>query len=247
MRKVFKDQFTFPTLLAIGSALNLLLYLGIGRSAFLLAPVYLAIRLVDTILQTCGYSHNALIDEVVPTKVSAQYPSADGKFGSKAADGSVCVFMIGARVNHPLGIFAPGFKKLADYFEEMTRDVEKHADEHDFLGSQHWISDGQRETSNEIMAVMYFKTLEGLHKYAHGPLHREGWNWWNQNLAKHGHIGIWHEVFVAPKGAWETIYINSQPVGFGATHFPVKTESGVEWRNSLVDATRGKPSLAVAK
>jgi hypothetical protein len=126
-----------------------------------------------------------------------------------------------------MGMSALGFKKLADYFEAMTRDVEKQAEEHNYLGSQLCISDGQCETSNEIMSGMYFKLSDGLHRYAHGPLHREGWRWWNSSLAKHSHIGIGHEMFVAPKGACETIYINSQPVGLGAAQFPVKTEGGL--------------------
>ena len=237
--QMLKDQFTFNTLLAFGAALNYLLYLSIGPSAFIVAPLYLLLRLVDTLLQTFGVLRNVLNDQVIPTKVSAQYPSSDGTFTAQPADGSICVFMIGARTNHPLGLFAPGYKKLGDYFEAMTRDVEAQAETYEYLGSQHWVSEGQRDTNNELMSVMYFKTSEGLHKYAHGPLHREGWNWWNKNLAKHPHIGIWHEVFVAPKGAWETIYINSQPLGLGAAQFPVSTKDGRQWRSSLVDATRG--------
>jgi hypothetical protein len=48
-----------------------------------------------------------------------------------------------------------------------------------------------------------------------------------------------HEIFVAPKGHWESIYINSEPLGLGAATFPVKTETGTMWQNSLVDASRG--------
>jgi hypothetical protein len=237
---MLKDQFTFSSLLAIGATLNFVLYLAIGRTAFILAPLLLTARTIDAILQAYGIRHNPYMDHVLKgPKMSAQYPSSDGSFSSKPANGQVVVFLIGARNNHPLGILAPGWKELGRYFASMTKEVEKKAAEYDYLGSQHWVSEGQRATGNEVMSVMYFKTSEGLHKYAHGPLHREGWNWWNKTEAQHAHLGIWHEIFVAPKGHWESIYINSQPLGLGATTFPVKTESGVVWQNPLVDASKG--------
>ena len=91
------------------------------------------------------------------------------------------------------------------------------------------------------MTVMFFKTPEGIHKYAHGKLHKEGWAWWNKTEAQHPYIGIWHEIFVSPRGMWESIYINDTPMGFGATQFPVKDkETGkTVWQSPLVDASRG--------
>lgn len=237
---MWKDQFHFSSILALGATLNILLYLAIGRIALILAPLLLVVRFVDALLQTYGFRRNPLMDHVLAgTKLSAQYPAADGSFGNKAANDQVVIFTIGARCNHPLGIFAPGYKQLGDYFDAMVTKVEKNAVEFDYLGSQHWVADGQRSTGNEIMTVMFFKNVDGLHKFAHAPLHREGWDWWNKTESQHGHIGIWHEVFVAPKGHWETIYINSQPLGLGATTFPIKTESGLVWQNPLVDAKKG--------
>jgi hypothetical protein len=55
-----------------------------------------------------------------------------------------------------------------------------------------------------------------------------------------------HEVFQAPKGLWEGVYINFQPTLLGATTYlkrGEKTESGQvrnEWVSGLLDATRGK-------
>lgn len=138
-----------------------------------------------------------------------------------------------------MGALAPGLKELGNYFEAMIKDVESNAEKYTYLGSSSWIANAERPTNNELMTIIYFKTSEGLHNYAHGDLHREGWNWWNKNVAGFNHISIWHEVFVAPKGHWENIYINTRPLLMGATTFPVKTEEGTKWISPVVDASRG--------
>lgn len=57
--------------------------------------------------------------------------------------------------------------------------------------------------------------MESLHAFAQGPAHRAGWNWWNRTVKQHPHIGIMHEVYAAPKGHWENIYVNCPPFGMG--------------------------------
>jgi len=240
---LLKDQFAFTSILAIGALLISLLHLAIGSKAFFLAPLLLGVRVVDALLQTWGLKKNPYMEHVLKgPKMSGQYPNAStGLFGNNPADGQVVVFMIGARNNHPLGLFADGWKELGDYFKRMVSEIEKNAEEYGYLGAQGWTADGERATSNETMTVMFFKSPEGIHKYAHGQLHKEGWQWWNKTESKHAHIGIWHEIFVAPKGMWETIYINSQPLGFGSSYFPIKGKDGeTVWQNPLVDASRGK-------
>jgi hypothetical protein len=89
-----------------------------------------------------------------------------------------------------MGAFAPGFKELGDYFTNMIKDVESYAEKYTYLGSSDWIANAERSTGNEVMSVMYFKTSEGLHAYAHGELHGEAWNWWNKTVGSHAYIGI---------------------------------------------------------
>jgi hypothetical protein len=54
-----------------------------------------------------------------------------------------------------------------------------------------------------------------------------------------------HEVFEAPRGMWEAVYINFQPTLLGATSYLKKggkMEAGKvadEWVSPLVDANRG--------
>jgi hypothetical protein len=96
------------------------------------------------------------------------------------------------------------------------------------------------------MIISYWRSLEAVHAYAHSPLHREAWLWWDKTLPAHKHIGFMHEVFEAPKGMWEGVYINFQPVLLGATTYlkrGVKTEGGKvedEWVSGLLDANRGR-------
>jgi hypothetical protein len=166
--QILKEQFKFTSILAIGAILLTILHLAIGSKAVLLAPLLLLIRFVDALLQTYGIRKNPYMDQVlVGPKNSAQYVNGlTGLFSNKAADGQVVCFMIGARNNHPMGVVAPGWRKLGDYFEKMVAEVEKDAEEYGFLGAQGWVGDGTRATSNEVMTVMFFKSTEGIHKYA---------------------------------------------------------------------------------
>lgn len=113
-----------------------------------------------------------------------------------------------------MGFLAPGAHHIADYFVKMAKYIEKNAEEFDFLGQSNWVS-SERAAGNELLTIMYFRSVEGLHKFAHHDVHRQGWNWWNKNIKDMPHQSIWHEVFVAPKGNWESIYVNSQPILLG--------------------------------
>lgn len=65
------------------------------------------------------------------------------------------------------------------------------------------------------VVLSYWKSVEGLHAFARGPAHREGWNWWSSTVHEHPHLGIMHEVYAAPPGAWENINVNFVPFGIG--------------------------------
>ena len=43
---------------------------------------------------------------------------------------------------------------------KMHKDCERNAEKYGFLGSSSWTAAGERDTGNEIMAVMYFKGSE---------------------------------------------------------------------------------------
>jgi hypothetical protein len=97
------------------------------------------------------------------------------------------------------------------------------------------------------LGVLYWCSIRDLHAFAHGPLYREGWVWWNTITGKHSHLAIYHEVYAVNHKHWETLYINFEPTGLGATSFLKKhhnkQEVGVTedvWIRPLVDASRGR-------
>jgi Domain of unknown function (DUF4188) len=176
---------------------------------------------------------------VVPGKTSAQLPNDDGSFGPRPAAKPITVLFLGASSNHPMGLLAPGFKEMGKWMSGMQKDIDARAEEYGLLGSTSWLG-AERSSGNEIMYVMYFKDPEGLHRFAHDPLHREAWNGWGKMYTKSPYISIWHETFTAPAGAWESIYANSHPTMLGAVQVPIKTEKDTVWSGTLVDASRGQ-------
>lgn len=99
--------------------------------------------------------------------------------------------------------------------------------------------------ANEFVFISYWRSVEDVHRFAHGDLHREAWKWWESTLKRHNYIGFMHEVYEAPAGAYEGVYINFQPSLLGATTYLKKDGKMVggevkpEFVNPLVDANRG--------
>lgn len=180
------------------------------------------------------------MDGVISKKTSAQFPDEEGKFGNKPASQDVVVFLIGTRYNHPYGLLAPNAEKVANYFTQMVSDLEEHPDEFGFLGATTWMNT-RAASKNEIMVVCYFRSVEGLHSFAHADYHLKGWNWWNKEFHKMPHITIFHETYRVPAGNWESIYVNSKISGLQSTIFKVPEEgTGKEvYQRPIVDASKG--------
>lgn len=66
-----------------------------------------------------------------------------------------------------------------------------------------------------LVTISHWKDIEHLHTFACGPTHRLGWDWWAGQHNKYPQIGIMHETYAVPKGAWENIYQNCHPIGMG--------------------------------
>ncbi|KAF2434346.1 hypothetical protein EJ08DRAFT_693879 [Tothia fuscella] len=169
-----KEQLQLSSWLAIGACLNAILFLAIGRLAFTFPVLLITYRFGDALLQAWGLKKTPYMEGSIMQKYSAQLPNADGTFGPKPANQQIVVFLIGARCNHPMGILAPGYKELGEYFYSMQKDVEASAEKYGFLGGSDWTATGERATGNHLLTVMYFKNSEGLHAFAHDSLHRDG-------------------------------------------------------------------------
>ena len=66
--------------------------------------------------------------------------------------------------------------------------------------------------------MQYWESTEKLHAFAGDPArsHRPAWlAYFRQSFAS-GAVGIWHETYVVPAGAHESIYGNMPDVGLAA-------------------------------
>jgi hypothetical protein len=110
------------------------------------------------------------------------------------------------------------------------------------MGMSTWLGAGERTTGNELNTISYWRSVDDIHNFALSPLHRKAWNWWNDTLSKHKHVGIMHEIFALPdQEAFEGIYANYAPTGLGATTRAVISEKTGQkiWVNPIIDASRG--------
>ncbi|KAK3312831.1 hypothetical protein B0H66DRAFT_381233 [Apodospora peruviana] len=164
----------------------------------------------------------------------------------------------------PLGVFGPGYNQIGEFMSEMQADLHKHADElgceyqlpsrfrfclmvdegksSDFgiitvLGSTAWVNLGERATSNQIMVICYFRSAQAIHDYAHGPVHRRAWNWWNSIVKTHPHLSIMHEMYHVPKKNWENIYVNYHVTSLA--NMGARMNMNGESLRPLFDASRG--------
>lgn len=201
----------------------------------------LVYKTLDAYLMAIGWKHNIYMDGVITKKLSTAFPDESGQYGTKPANSEVVVFLIGTRCNHPLGMFAPGNQELLEYFGPMIKSLDENRDEFDFLGMTSWMNSDTRSTNSEIMQVCYFRTVEGLHKFAHSKYHRPAWDWWNKHHKQYPHLSIYHETYHVPKGNWESIYVNSHVSGINTTQHKYTDEmTGKEmWASPVVDASKG--------
>jgi Domain of unknown function (DUF4188) len=135
------------------------LFFVLGRVAFLIPAVIIVAKVSNTLMQLLGLKLDPYSQGLVTGKFSAQLPNDDGTYGPTPATKGVTVLLIGATVNHPLGILAPGFKETGEFMMRMQKDISKRAEEYGMLGSSMWMAT-ERDTSNGNMSVMYFKESE---------------------------------------------------------------------------------------
>ncbi|PNS17142.1 hypothetical protein CAC42_7196 [Sphaceloma murrayae] len=242
-QSLIRAQFNIETWVLLGAALQSLLTLLLPiRLALLPAAAFLLSKIASTYATKHNLLRNPHMSNVIHGKHSAQFPSSVGEFGSAPARSPVCVFMIGARGNSPLGILDPNFKQVGDFFTRMVKELEASPHDTGFLGASLWL--GTERASNAAnMTIMYFRSAADVHAYAHGPVHREAWDWWYKNLDQLKEVGIYHELYEVPSGNYESIYDQFPPMLAGATQHRVDKEGlegkTEEWQSPIVDARKG--------
>lgn len=134
----------------------------------------------------------------------------------------------------PDGIGDAGFQELGVHFRAMWKELEQNREK---WGCEHVMASNSRlnryplnllvlgktatfggltpDVKHTVLTLSYWKDLDSLNAFAQGPLHKAGWAWWNKSTKTLPHLGIMHEVYAAPKGNWENIYVNFRPFGMG--------------------------------
>ncbi|KAI1098725.1 hypothetical protein F4804DRAFT_323982 [Jackrogersella minutella] len=240
-----KDYFQLSTWLGIGALIQAAALSIFGIRAIIPVVALLAIRTVDNLSMALGITHNRYMDGAIRKKWGVQIPHEDGTYGSEPAEDNVVVFFVGQQVNHPLGLLAPGLRENQYYFDNIARALESYYDKRGLLGYSQW--QGTTEHANNMtMFIMYWKDVDSLHNYAHGPEHMAGLRWWAGGAGKkYPHLSVFHETFQAPRGNFENIYLNCKPMGFGATTYPIRKpgkngeEDKLEWLQPIIDSKRG--------
>ena len=115
---------SLQTSLLIGASLQCLLVASLPlKYAMVPALLLLVIRTMDTILVSTGRKANPYLVGNIPKKSTAQVMDRDGNF-SGASGENITILLLGAKSNHPLGIFAPDYTKVGNYLEEMVKELE---------------------------------------------------------------------------------------------------------------------------
>ncbi len=122
-----------------------------------------------------------------------------------AVDGPFVVFLIGMRINR----WWKPHKWLPVIF--AMRRMLKELDGHPEAGCLGHFSAG-------TTIIQYWRSFEHLEAYARNrdQQHWPAWNAFNRRMAGcGGDVGIWHETYCVPSGAYEAIYSAMPPHGLG--------------------------------
>ncbi|CCC09812.1 hypothetical protein SMACR_03368 [Sordaria macrospora] len=239
---IIKDAFRLRTLMAMGALAQIVLFAILPyRYAVVPALIFVLQSIGSTIGQLLFYktNENPFMTGVVQGLTSGQPPSWEtGRYPNAPCSSPIVVFHLGVSYNHPLGPACPGGKEVYTHFMNMISAMNEKKEEYGLLGMSNW-KQTKRATHNAGLVVMYFKSVEGLHKFAHDKEHRDGWDFLHAFRKKgYNHITALHETFEVPAGAWESIYLDSPPILMGDTSIKVTEKDGSStWYKSLVDAS----------
>ena len=130
-----------------------------------------------------------------------------GRWTHGRDDEGVVVFLIGMRINRLRAVrtWLPVARAMPRMLAELARDPAL-----GLLGVTSCVQ------GRGALSVQYWRELDSLLAYAHADdrEHRPAWREFNR-LARdaEGVFGIWHETFVVPPGAHESVYVDMPAQG----------------------------------
>ena len=242
---VVQMNFSTATWILIGASLQAAtVYIFSNKHYVLLAStIALSVKLGRTFLQASNILPNPYMQGVIPGRTTALLLNEDGELDEKSGK-KVAVLHLGAKSNHPFGLFAPQFGEVGKWLGMMNAEMDS-GKVKGFLGQTTFNRRDQRGVP-ELCLISYWESVEDLWAFAHSETHRDCWQWWEKTIKQNDCVAINHEIFEADARHWENVYVNFQPTLQGATTVVRKGktfEQGVistEWVSPLVDAKRGK-------
>ncbi|OIV36188.1 hypothetical protein BIV57_17695 [Mangrovactinospora gilvigrisea] len=132
-----------------------------------------------------------------------------------AVEGDAVVLLIGMRINHFRAVrqWLPVMLAMLRMLRELKRDKDAGLLSHVLLTA----------SPRTYYVVQYWESKEKLYAYAHSPsaFHHTAWTKITRLERAgrvRGHVGLWHETYIAPEGSYENIYADMPPFGLAAAH-----------------------------
>jgi hypothetical protein len=124
-------------------------------------------------------------------------------------EGDFVVFLIGMRVNKLWKIhkWLPVFTAMPKMLAELAKDPSS-----GFLGATQALISPRMP-----VVIQYWRSFEHLERYARSKdaVHYPAWVQFNKRIGSGGDVGIWHETYSVPAGAYECVYNNMPAFGLG--------------------------------
>lgn len=102
------------------------------------------------------------------------------------------------------------------YASRLARAIDRSADEARAAGVGLLRSERFAQSWRHFGVLQYWRGFDELEQWSKRPPHVE---WWREAVERgrtKGDFGLYHEVFLVPRSAVESIYLNCEPVGLSA-------------------------------
>ncbi|SDW84371.1 protein of unknown function [Marinococcus luteus] len=146
-------------------------------------------------------------------------------------DRDVTVFVIGMKINKWRAVHKglPVLIAMPPMIKELSINKELGC-----MGIQSYI---QFPTT---MMIQYWNSKEQLLAYAKAPKHLKAWRTFNKRTKGNDAVGIYHETYIVPKGAYESIYVNMPSLGLGKALGTEPVTKATGTANERMGRTAGK-------
>jgi hypothetical protein len=151
------------------------------------------------------------------SRTTSRFAVQPGRF-TASIDGDFVVFVIGMRINKfwKLHKWIPVARAMGPMIAELMRHPDK-----GMLGVRTmW-------AGRTVTLIQYWRSFEALEHFARDAddPHLQAWRNFNTKVGKSGDVGVYHETYRIPAGAYECIYSNMPVMGLAAAndaeHVPV--------------------------